>query len=465
MLADPRFAPHNLHLDDPEVFRTMDPQLRELRRAPLAYRYPILRHLPADQPGVYSITGGRRVGKSTVLKQWMADLLDAGVQPQRIVYLTGELIDDHHALVSLIGRIAPDRSPARPAYLLVDEVTYIRDWDRGVKYLADAGLLEDVILVLTGSDSVIIREARVRLPGRRGRAPRVDFHLYPLSFSEYLDLMSIGVPHGDEAMEGREFLSDHAAILIGAFERYLMHGGYLTAINDMEAHGRILPATFAVYCDWIRGDVLKRGKQERFLAEILGSVMRRYGSQVTWHNLAADLSIDHPMTVANYLELLAHMDVLIVQHALREDRLAAAPKKARKIVSSDPFIFHAVRSWLEPVDDPFASQVKAVLANPEWTGKVAEACAVAHHHRMHPTYYIKGDGEVDIAFVEGTTFHPVEVKWTGQIRSTDLKQARKYRNSLICSRIATATQVHGLPHELLPLHLLRLGPSPHYVTW
>ena len=183
------------------------------------------------------------------------------------------------------------------------------------------------------------------------------------------------------------------------------------------------------------------------------------------HNLASDLSIDHPMTVANYLELLARMDVLIVQHALREDRLGPAPKKARKVVLSDPFIFHAVRSWLTPVDDPFAAQVETVLANPDWTGEAADACAVAHHHRMHPTYYIKGEGEVDIAFVEGTVFQPVEVKWTGQIRSSDLKQARKYDNSLVCSRIATAKRIHGLPNELLPLHLLRLGPSPHCVTW
>ena len=455
MIGDPRFAPHNLHLDDPELFRRMDPQLRELQRLPIAYRYPMLEHLPVDQPGVYSITGGRRVGKSTVLKQWMADLLDSGVPPQRILYLTGELIDDHHALVSLLGRITPERSPSRPAYLLVDEVTYIRDWDRGVKYLADAGLLDDVVLVLTGSDSVVIREARARLPGRRGRAARVDFHLYPLSFAEYLGLGTKRTAHADlSSME----------TLIDAFERYLMHGGYLTAINDLEAHGRILPATFAVYGDWVRGDMLKRGKQERFLAEVVSSVIRRYGSQVTWPGLAADLSIDHPMTVADYLQLLAQMDVLIIQHALREDRLAAAPKKARKVVFCDPFIFHALRSWIEPVDDPFVSQVTTMTANREWAGKLAEACASAHHHRLHPTYYIKGEGEVDIACVEGSTFRPIEVKWTGQVRSTDLKQARKYRNSMICSRLA-ADQLHGIPNELLPAHLQRLGPSPHYVTW
>ena len=465
MAADPRFAPHNVHREDPDLFRTLDPQLRELRRLPIAYRYPLLAHLPVDQPGIYSITGGRRVGKSTVLKQWMADLLDRGVSPERIFYLTGELIDDHHALVALLTRIAPSRSHTQAAaYLLVDEVTYIRNWDRGIKFLADAGVLENVVLVLTGSDSVIIREARTFLPGRRGRAARVDFHLYPLSFAEYLEVAGAVDPATSQLVAGEDEPGpDTATALTRAFEDYLLHGGYLTAINDLAADGCIQPATFAVYCDWIRGDMLRRGKQERYLEEILGGVIRRYGSQVTWNALARDLSIDHPATVADYLELLSRMDVLVVQHALREDRLAAAPKKARKLAFSDPFIFHAVRSWLDPVADPFTSQVRPILADSEWAGRLAEACVVAHHHRLHPTFYIKGDGEVDVAFVTGEGFQPVEVKWTTQIRAADLKQARKYPNSIICSKM-TADRIHRLPNELLPLHLRRLGRSPHYVT-
>ena len=457
--VDPRFALHNLHLEAPDLFRTMDPQLRELRRLRLTYRYPILAHLPVNEPGIYSITGGRRIGKSTVLKQWMCDLLDRGVSPQRILYVTGELIDDHHALVALLNRTAPERSPGQAAYLLVDEITYVRGWDRGVKFLADAGLLEDVILILTGSDSVIIHEARTLLPGRRGRASRVDFHLYPLSFSQYFTVS--GIADQSASPDSPEY----ATALTEAFQRYLMHGGYLTAINDMATNGRIEPATFAVYCDWIRGDMVKRGKQEHFLNEILGSVVRRYGSQVTWNGMARDLSIDHPATVADYIALLSRMDVLIVQHALREDRLAPAPKKARKVTFSDPFVFHAVRSWLDPVEDPFAGHVVPALADPEWTGRLAEACAAAHHHRLHPTYYIKGDGEVDIAYVTEGGFQPIEVKWTGQIRSTDLKQARKYPNSIICSTVAAVDRLHGLRNELLPAHLQRLGESPHYVTW
>ena len=464
MVVDPRFAPHNAHREAPSQFATLDPQLRELRRLPIAYRYPLLADLPVDQPGIYSITGGRRVGKSTVLKQWMADLLDRGVPPDRILYLTGELIDDHHALVALLTRTDLGQSDTRPAYLLVDEVTYIRGWDRGIKFLADAGVLENVVVILTGSDSVVIREARTLLPGRRGRAGRVDFHLYPLSFAEYLEVAGVAAPApvGDSAES--QLSPDAAAALTRAFERYLLHGGYLTAINDVAADGRIQASTFAVYSDWIRGDVLKRGKQERYLAEVLRAVLRRCGSQVTWNALARDLSIDHPATVADYLDLLTRMDVLVVQHALREDRLAAAPKKARKVAFSDPFILHAVRSWLDPVADPFTDQVQPLLADPEWAGRLAEACVVAHHHRLHPTFYVKGDGEVDVAFVAGEGFQPVEVKWTTQVRAADLKQARKYPNSVICSKLAAAS-VHGLPNELLPFHLQRLGRSPHYVTW
>jgi len=36
----------------------------------------------------------------------------------------------------------------------------------------------------------------------------------------------------------------------------------------MARHDRILPATFATYSDWIRGDMLKRGKQEHYWGEV-----------------------------------------------------------------------------------------------------------------------------------------------------------------------------------------------------
>ena len=87
--------------------------------------------------------------------------------------------------------------------------------------------------------------------------------------------------HGIEIMD----------LIFREFENYLIHGGFLTAMNNMAQYGYILQATFSTYSDWIRGDVLKRNKQEHYLQEIMGAIIRRYGSRITWNALLDDLSI------------------------------------------------------------------------------------------------------------------------------------------------------------------------------
>ncbi|MCK4303426.1 MAG: ATP-binding protein, partial [Candidatus Eisenbacteria sp.] len=185
---DTRFEPHNTHLEDRDRFALLDPQLRDLSRQPLVHRSDLLDALPMGKPGIYSITGGRQIGKTTLLKQWMAELLHSEVEPRRIAFFTGELIDDHHSLVRLVAEHLGTMPVGDTRYILLDEITYTRDWDKGIKYLADAGLVDDTVLLLTGSDSSIIQEARTRFPGRRGMQDTVDFHVFPLCFAEVVRL-------------------------------------------------------------------------------------------------------------------------------------------------------------------------------------------------------------------------------------------------------------------------------------
>jgi len=79
-------------------------------------------------------------------------------------------------------------------------------------------------------------------------------------------------------------------------------------------------------------------------------------------------------------------------------KLVAAPKKARKLVFSDPFIF------------PYEEQILQVRTDSELAGKLTEAAVATHYRRLYPTYYIKGAGEVDIAYVDDGRFWPIEVK-------------------------------------------------------
>ena len=452
---DIRFSPHNLHLESLDIFSQQDPNLRALINQKLVHKSSLLNDLPKDEPGIYTITGGRQIGKTTLLKQWMVQLIKNNIPPESITYLTGELIDDHHALV----RIVMDSLKEKQQYLLIDEITYISNWDKGIKYLADIGSFENVALVITGSDIVVIKEARMRFPGRRGLSDNVDFHLYPLNFYEYVKLNNQITPNEIRNLveDGADSSKNFMDILYDEFENFLAHGGFLTAINDMAKHNRILPATFATYSDWIRGDMLKRNRQEHNLKDILSGVIKRIGSQITWNALSRDLTIDHPKTISDYIEILQSMDVLFVQSALLEDKLTAAPKKAKKVIFSDPFIFHATNAWLNSCQDPYKMLLRPQIESPDSCSKIVESCIVNHYQRKFPVFYIKAKAEVDIAYIDKKRFWPIEVKWTGQIRPKELKQISKYQNGKILTRSHTTGAIQGIPVEPIPLNLLRLG--------
>jgi predicted AAA+ superfamily ATPase len=286
-----------------------------------------------------------------------------------------------------------------------------------------------------------MQEARMRFPGRRGRASVVNFHLYTLSFREVVQLKHANIT--DPSMD----------LLFSEFENYLIHGGYLTAINNLAMDGCILGSTLMTYSDWIRGDMIKRGKQDHYLREILHAIIKRYGSQITWNALGHDLSIDHPKTIADYISLLESMDAIFVQSALLEDKLTGAPKKARKVMFTDPFVYHAIQAWLVPVNDPYKQQILPLLQNSIACSTLVECCAVTHYRRHYPTYYIKAEGEVDIAYVKNKTFWPVEIKWTEQIREKNLKQTLKYPNAMILTKNISAGSIQHIPTQPLPLAL------------
>jgi len=442
---DLRFLAHNSHLSDSDRFQELDPHLRRLKIQPYIHHPQLLTELEDLIPGIYTLGGGRQIGKTTLLKQWMAALLNKKISPERIAFFSGELIDDHHALYYLLSQQLSSMPKDELNYLLLDEVTYIKDWDKTIKYAADSGFFENVVLMLTGSDLSLIQEARMRFPGRRGQASIVNFHLYPLSFREVLGLKHPTISKPD------------ITCLFDEFQNYLIHGGYLTAINDYARDKRILNATLMTYADWVRGDMLKRGKQEHYLKEIIGAILKRSSSQVTWNALAKDLSIEHPKTVADYMALLESMDALFVQSALLEDKLVGAPKKARKLFFTDPFIFHAMRAWLYPSQNAFSDQIQPLLTDPIQVSYLVELCAVTHYRRYFETYYIKATGEVDIAYIDKNQFWPIEIKWSNQLREKDLKQILKYNNGLILTKNVASGLLQHIPTKPLPLALWELA--------
>lgn len=457
-MLDTKFLIHNLHHESIQEFEGRDPNLRKLKSEHYQYVAPLIAQLPTQIPGIFTLGGGRQVGKTTFLKQWMLHLLTQDVEPNHIAFLTGDLIENHNQLFELIKDTLTFMPEQGIKYLLIDEVTYIKNWDKAIKFAADSGYLEDVAVMLTGSDLALMKSARMTFPGRRGKADQVDYHLYPLSFREVVALTNKALYDDLNVATDQHQLAndDNLQRLMTEFNKYLFHGGYLTAINDLARDGSILPATLKTYSDWIRGDILKRDKQEHYLREILSAIIKHYGSQVSWHTLSEGLSIDHHKTVSDYVELLVQMDAVFVQYALQEDKLVLAPKKAKKLMFNDPFIFHAIYAWLNPCKNPFHEQIQLLQTDTKLQSLLVEACVVTHYRRYYETFYIKAEGEVDVAYLHNKQFWPIEVKWTNQMRPKDLKQISKYSRGLILSKQLRFGELNGVRTEPLVWHMFWL---------
>jgi predicted AAA+ superfamily ATPase len=389
----------------------------------------------------------------------MAELLARGIQANRIAYLTCELYLDGEELRAQLTTLLEEMPATGMRFLLLDEVTYVTDWDRVVKFMADAGSLHDCFVLLTGSDHVLIQDSLKRLPGRRGVADQHDFHLHPLSFhafcqlrgqldAELLNELATAGLDAPLPQLPESFLSD----LEDELRQFHVTGGFLTAINDFAAQGEVRPSTLRIYSEWIRGDVLRANRSERFLRELLGSIDTRYGSQVTWNSLSRELSIQSPNTIADYAGLLERMDAVRILPALDEQRRSAAPKKARKLYFADPFIHRAVRSLLQRSGPELGSE--------EHLQQELEAVFAAHVHRRTDAYYIKGAGEIDIAFYDHDSLQLIEVKWSRQLRPELMKEIRRRDQGIVAARVRSEGRLGSIRVLPAAVVLLRSCPVP-----
>jgi len=65
------FTPNNTHLELLKTFEKRDPHLKRMATQPHQFHSPLIDEIPTEIPGIYNLGGGRQVGKTTLLKQWM----------------------------------------------------------------------------------------------------------------------------------------------------------------------------------------------------------------------------------------------------------------------------------------------------------------------------------------------------------------------------------------------------------
>jgi len=134
------------------------------------------------------LVGQRRVGKSYILRQLANQLIESGVNPSNILYLNKEFIDfdfvnNYHDLESLLHLYLENNKPSGKKYLFIDEIQYIKGWERFVNSHAQ-DFIDGYEIFISGSNSKMLSgELASLLSGRY-----IAFEIFPFSYEEFLGI-------------------------------------------------------------------------------------------------------------------------------------------------------------------------------------------------------------------------------------------------------------------------------------
>lgn len=363
-----------------------DQHLVALKSQPFQRTFPFIPH----QNGTYFIRGPRQVGKSS----WLKSILSEGVaKQQNCFYLSCENLADHKDLAELLKSIR-DRD-----IVLLDEISFVREWWRAVKHELDRGSFP--ILVLTGSHANDIRHGMDQMPGRWGHGG--EFHLLPMDFAEFSAM---------RRQAGWPVLSRLEELRL-----YFRVGGFPTALLESGADSGPVPKAEETYRRWLLGDVTRLGKQEAYLREFLLAVAQTTTSTISLQKLAQKTQMGSHHTAQEYVQVLEDCFALKTLYALDLDTFAYRFKKEKKFYLRDPLIYRLAFTW-------------AGMQPPE-TAEEALAELVAHEHlsRLHKRmgYLSTSKGEVDFVAPDPWA---LEVKWSASAQHLsraykDLRMTRK----------------------------------------
>lgn len=436
-----------------------DVNIQEWTKAKFKWNPRLGETIQWDTDVIYVLRGPRQVGKTTLTKLKIRELMERGTPARAIFYWACDLIEKPERLVEITDAyLTFSRGVGGRRYIFLDEISSVKDWQKGIKYLYDRGKLKGSTLLLTGSHSIDLKRASESLARRRGDIHMLkdklpDKILLPMKFSEYAETRSedikmlissqdilkterrhqviAQITEGKLSRELEEaFL--HLKELNQLYNEYLITGGIPRAINAYVTDGAITKDIYEGYVELLVRDIRKWGGNDGLMRQIVRRVTDTMGSPVSLHNLQEETEISSHNTVSSYLEYLRDSFVLAGVYKLDQSKGSPIYRGEKKIYFEDPFIFHALRSWSIGVE-PYEEAID-YLKKEENLGKLTESVVANHLVRLLFSYspstqfdyttllfysQSKRKRELDFATKQADRYVPIEVKYRGRIQKED----------------------------------------------
>ncbi len=233
-----------------------------------------------SSPKIIVITGVRRCGKSTLLRQ-------LSKQYRNYSYINFEderLLDfTYHDFNSLLEIFLSFNPKSRTFFF--DEIQVIDGWERFVRRLFTDGYK----IFVTGSNATLLSsEIATSLTGRNLRV-----ELFPFSFREYLSFSKLEIK--------TIFTTKEKAILSQHIKDYLHFGGFpeIVKSKDFEELNQI-------YQDILIKDLLVRFKirDQKDFRELSLFLLSNIGKKISFNNLKKLLEFSNTSKVKNYVDFL-----------------------------------------------------------------------------------------------------------------------------------------------------------------
>ena len=286
----------------------------------------ITKHLSDKRHSV--LIGARQVGKTTVVKQITAGLLEKKEKAFYISFEEPEIlkaINEHPENIFNYTIHPKDLKSKQRLFIIIDEVQHAANPTNFLKLLYDkyAGKVK---IIATGSSAFYInRDFKDSLAGRKKL-----FELYTLDFEEFLHFKKEDdlVEELIQLRKRPKYISLQRLKLNKLFEEYLTYGGYPAVVLEKNKTTKIEMLQELIN-SYMRKDVLEADLKDElkffYLVRILAS---QTGELVNRNELANTLNLSVG-TIDNYLYLLQkcfHVHLLLPKYTNVRKELTKMPK-------------------------------------------------------------------------------------------------------------------------------------------
>lgn len=417
-----------------------DKYIRTFETSKIKWRPPLLK-IPLQEDAIHIIKGPRQVGKTTLLKLFIRNLLlDKNISEKDILFLSIDAARDVDEVAEVILYYLKTLKTSNRSYLFLDEASFLPEWPRGIKILIDMGFDRNTTYVITGSSALDLKKSSEKLPGRRGKGG--DFVLLPLSFGQFLTILypQIELSRVDsvsQLLQKKEedffdFLM-YKTEIDGALHQYLQTGGFPSWI-DARLKGETDEHLLMTYRAIMEGDMARLKKSTSLLMHIALPILKYLGAPVDWKKIAVESGMGSHHTAHDYISILSDSYILYFLQALDANKNLPKLRKGKKIYPFDPIISTVLLTYHPHLR----------IENPELIE------AVVGSHLLRKSRFIntglssvsdlfywqsKAGKEIDFVFLDREGPQCIEVKYQNHVTLCDsVTMIRHFKKGLLVSK-------------------------------